>query len=61
VLLVLLALLFLAVALVVRAAAGGSAQSAALPRGAKVVASSGIRPGPGAFAVGEGAVWAISR
>jgi virginiamycin B lyase len=32
----------------------------ALPRGAKVVAAIPIPPGGGAFAVGEGAVWAMS-
>ena len=34
--------------------------AAALPRGAEVVATIAVPPGGGAFAVGEGAVWAMS-
>jgi virginiamycin B lyase len=51
-------------ACVLGAAAGaptaGSATSSALPPGGKVVASIHIPAGTGAFAVGEGAVWAVS-
>jgi virginiamycin B lyase len=44
---------------VAAAASASTTSSAALPRGAKVVARLGIPQGAGGLAVGEGAVWAM--
>ena len=44
----------------VAAGPGAAARNAALPGGGKVVARMGISPGSGGFAVGVGAVWAMS-
>lgn len=49
-----------ALVVVVGASASVWAASKALPRGAKVVATVRISAGTGAFAVGAGAVWAVS-
>src|SRR5437879_4047178 len=49
-----------AVAVAVTAAASGSAGTPVLPRGGKVIASVLIAKGYGGFALGEGAVWAMS-
>jgi hypothetical protein len=50
-----------AIAVVGAASASASAPSKVLPRGAKVVAKIAIPPETGGLAVGEGAVWAMSR